>query len=109
MSLLCRAARSETELQRPSIFGSDGFVECAGDSFAEKAIVGRHNPIREHVQIADHSVHFRRYCSEPEIEELNACGDGLGLPTGHKAQPEKMFATEAAFHEKRSKQNRLGS
>jgi len=51
----------------------DAFVECQR-LIRSETLAGVGDSSREHVQIGDHALHFRRCRSELEIEELNKRG-----------------------------------
>jgi hypothetical protein len=55
------------------VWNDDAFVGC--ERFIRtKVLAGIGDLKREHVQIGDTALHFRRSCSEQEIQELNTRG-----------------------------------
>jgi hypothetical protein len=55
------------------LWNEDAFVRCHRFARSE-ALAGVGDPTSEHVQIGESALHFRRCCSEQEIDELNARG-----------------------------------
>lgn len=60
------------------LWNDDVFVESVR-LIRSEVLAGVGDPSREHVQIGDTALHFRRCCSSLELAELNAPASGLGL------------------------------